>query len=559
MAPGSKAPARPEQPMLTSKSESSGFLPYQDDSGERLGLSLAALASCSEVAASHLASNASTSSETPRSKETESSKSIGDLSPGDLSTNARSASPAPFEGDGDDVLPASFSSTPEMPLRDLTSEISVEAASFFTAHIAAGMRNAAPAPAWARLDTRQQAQTPMCQDAGTTACWGGVDGQQQHQLVLPLCGDAGMPSWTVDCPPAAAPLQPGQSRLSADACGMHLAASPMGGAQGCAPLPSRYTYRVAFLGGISVRSAPDAQAPMTGLVIPCGEHFQVAEKVPKSDLRIYLRLASGDGWVFDDAGLYQDDPSVVEVPKSPTSGENDKLQMIFATSPSGPFGTLSTSVPHMGGASSSSPPSGTAPASSTMVAAPLAPSARAWYQVAFCGGISVRSAPDVEAARTGLMLPCGAVFAATESVPGNDGRVYLKLSDGRGWVFDDSMIMPDDRSVVMIPPPEASHPMQSAGGHLQMMLQGHEGGDRLGRAAYGGGCLEAYHEGYGMDAAYGGGTDAFGAPSSPAPRRQHYWARGSRGGVKRNKWKRALQAQQRAALEAQSQTASLGG
>merc|ERR1712178_230433 len=39
-------------------------------------------------------------------------------------------------------------------------------------------------------------------------------------------------------------------------------------------------------------------------------------------------------------------------------------------------------------------------------------------------------------------------FAVSESFQGLDGRIYLLLADGRGWAFDDAALMPHDPSVV---------------------------------------------------------------------------------------------------------------
>jgi hypothetical protein len=71
-----------------------------------------------------------------------------------------------------------------------------------------------------------------------------------------------------------------------------------------------------------------------------------------------------------------------------------------------------------------------------------------WYRVSFLGGIALRVAPDVGSAFTGWMLPQNETFAVSEHIQGADGRVYLLLSDGRGWAFDDSALMPHDPSVV---------------------------------------------------------------------------------------------------------------
>jgi len=58
------------------------------------------------------------------------------------------------------------------------------------------------------------------------------------------------------------------------------------------------------------------------------------------------------------------------------------------------------------------------------------------YQVVYRGGVLVRSLPDTEAPTVGLIIPYGAVFSATKSLQ-LDGIVYVKLADGKGWVFEE--------------------------------------------------------------------------------------------------------------------------
>eukprot|EP00747_Dinoflagellata_sp_TGD_P168390 gnl/TRDRNA2_/TRDRNA2_194646_c0_seq1.p1 gnl/TRDRNA2_/TRDRNA2_194646_c0~~gnl/TRDRNA2_/TRDRNA2_194646_c0_seq1.p1 ORF type:complete len:185 (+),score=28.18 gnl/TRDRNA2_/TRDRNA2_194646_c0_seq1:43-555(+) len=71
-----------------------------------------------------------------------------------------------------------------------------------------------------------------------------------------------------------------------------------------------------------------------------------------------------------------------------------------------------------------------------------------WYRVAFVGGVLLRQGPSVEAPKTGETLCQNATFAAAEELPGADGRVYLRLADGRGWAFDDTALFPHDPAVV---------------------------------------------------------------------------------------------------------------
>jgi len=71
-----------------------------------------------------------------------------------------------------------------------------------------------------------------------------------------------------------------------------------------------------------------------------------------------------------------------------------------------------------------------------------------WYRVAYLGGINLRAQPSVLAAHTGVTLNQNDMFAVSAEIAGSDGRVYLRLADGRGWAFDDSALVPHDPSVV---------------------------------------------------------------------------------------------------------------
>lgn len=70
-----------------------------------------------------------------------------------------------------------------------------------------------------------------------------------------------------------------------------------------------------------------------------------------------------------------------------------------------------------------------------------------WFRVSHIGGVVVRSGPSIQAPLTGAVLACNETVPVAEEVPCSDGRVYLRLSDGRGWIFDDSALMPLDPSV----------------------------------------------------------------------------------------------------------------
>mmetsp|Transcript_19005 Transcript_19005/g.34327 ORF Transcript_19005/g.34327 Transcript_19005/m.34327 type:complete len:553 (-) Transcript_19005:132-1790(-) len=115
---------------------------------------------------------------------------------------------------------------------------------------------------------------------------------------------------------------------------------------------------------------------------------------------------------------------------------------------------LSTSPPNMPTSClgvASTMPSPRPPVPSSQVRGPPA-QVIAWYQGVFISGIEIRTQANVNAPRTGGIVRCGEVFGVSEIVPSSDQRFYLKLADGRGWVFDDTQILPEDPSVVRLPP-----------------------------------------------------------------------------------------------------------
>jgi hypothetical protein len=79
--------------------------------------------------------------------------------------------------------------------------------------------------------------------------------------------------------------------------------------------------------------------------------------------------------------------------------------------------------------------------------APQAP-ASSWYRVAYAGGVNLRSGPSMTAPHVGIILNKNEFFAVSEELRSPDGRIYLRLADGRGWAFDDSVIMPYNPTVV---------------------------------------------------------------------------------------------------------------
>eukprot|EP00746_Dinoflagellata_sp_MGD_P141362 gnl/MRDRNA2_/MRDRNA2_74480_c0_seq3.p1 gnl/MRDRNA2_/MRDRNA2_74480_c0~~gnl/MRDRNA2_/MRDRNA2_74480_c0_seq3.p1 ORF type:complete len:388 (-),score=57.20 gnl/MRDRNA2_/MRDRNA2_74480_c0_seq3:447-1442(-) len=71
-----------------------------------------------------------------------------------------------------------------------------------------------------------------------------------------------------------------------------------------------------------------------------------------------------------------------------------------------------------------------------------------WFGVACDEGLLMRYAPYFEAQWTGEILHKNEIFSVDQEIMGEGGRVYLRLTDGRGWAFDDSALAPEDPSVV---------------------------------------------------------------------------------------------------------------
>jgi len=81
--------------------------------------------------------------------------------------------------------------------------------------------------------------------------------------------------------------------------------------------------------------------------------------------------------------------------------------------------------------------------------APIAvmPPPTSWFRVSYLGGIQCRSGPAYDAPLTGTTLAHNETFAVDQEVLSADGRLYLRLADGRGWAFDDTNLLPHDPSV----------------------------------------------------------------------------------------------------------------
>lgn len=72
------------------------------------------------------------------------------------------------------------------------------------------------------------------------------------------------------------------------------------------------------------------------------------------------------------------------------------------------------------------------------------------YRVRYRGTVHLCAAPAMDSGRSGHTLRFGEDFHATEEVHGLDRRVYLRLSDGRGWAFNDAALLPEDPTLELV-------------------------------------------------------------------------------------------------------------
>lgn len=180
---------------------------------------------------------------------------------------------------------------------------------------------------------------------------------------------------------------------------------------------------------------------------------------------------------------------------------------------------------------------------SSMVSPMVGTAPCSWYQVAFISGIVIRVDPNVDGPQTGVILHRGEVFAASETLAGYDGRVYLRLADGRGWAFDDSAIFPDDPSVFSVPTDASQSQCFVAAAHYGLTPDVSHHQNLLG--VYGvdvpyvpmGECYTFYNDDHTVPPAPLFDADLSLASTSlplDAAAARH-WKRGKRGGTKRRK------------------------
>jgi len=92
-----------------------------------------------------------------------------------------------------------------------------------------------------------------------------------------------------------------------------------------------------------------------------------------------------------------------------------------------------------------------------ILAQPPVTSSLSSWRVTFSGNLGIRSMPHAfEAQIPGAVLHSGEVFNVTQELQGVDGVLFLKLADGRGWVFDSwagegSVCMREEQHIEQLP------------------------------------------------------------------------------------------------------------
>merc|ERR1712232_1432997 len=58
------------------------------------------------------------------------------------------------------------------------------------------------------------------------------------------------------------------------------------------------------------------------------------------------------------------------------------------------------------------------------------------WRCTYAGGVRIRTTPEVNGAMTGDTVKDGEIFQVSEERKDDDGMIYLKLADNRGWVIE---------------------------------------------------------------------------------------------------------------------------
>eukprot|EP00419_Tripos_fusus_P021875 CAMPEP_0172719878 /NCGR_PEP_ID=MMETSP1074-20121228/75758_1 /TAXON_ID=2916 /ORGANISM="Ceratium fusus, Strain PA161109" /LENGTH=513 /DNA_ID=CAMNT_0013545277 /DNA_START=63 /DNA_END=1604 /DNA_ORIENTATION=- len=227
-------------------------------------------------------------------------------------------------------------------------------------------------------------------------------------------------------------------------------------------------YRVIYDNGVGLRFKPRINSKRTGEDLVKGEVFEIRTEVRRAG-RSYFELMDGRGWAFDWLEIDGQRMQLVE----------EAATLYTVVFPDGVYGLkwktdTTWRFTSMGGFATSTDALNLAPTGiaeddilvlideDPVVGMPLGKVLeRIWatsgrqpgnglhYRVVTKGayGIGIRTEPDVAGPRTGDDLIRGDVFEVDDVVQIEGEPLYLRLADGRGWVFDTSTIDPENPSV----------------------------------------------------------------------------------------------------------------
>jgi len=198
--------------------------------------------------------------------------------------------------------------------------------------------------------------------------------------------------------------------------------------------PSVWKYFPDHAAPIDIRQTPAINGPRSGCQLTPGETFQVSKEMCDHKLHItFLKLSDGRGWVFDSkpgVGTMCVRMDQQTLHGGHHGGHNGDRHDLHAG-----HGGYAAHGAHGHGAYGT----GTGPlATSSSMALPTMPAgASMWvHKPDFLAPLQIRREPAVDAERTEHMLMPGEAFAVTDELVGQHDVRYLKLADGRGWVFD---------------------------------------------------------------------------------------------------------------------------
>jgi len=227
-------------------------------------------------------------------------------------------------------------------------------------------------------------------------------------------------------------------------------------------------YRVIYDSGVGLRFKPNLSSPRTGDDLVKGEVFECKTEVRRAGRR-YFELMDGRGWAFDWTEIDGERVELLE----------EAATLYTVVFPDGVYGLKWKSDTTMrftrfAGFTTDSDAVALTGTGMTeddilvlidedpVVGMPLGkvlervwaasgrqPGNGLYFRVVTKGayGIGIRTEPDVGGPRTGEDLIRGAVFEVDDVVQIDGEPLYLRLADGRGWVFDTSTIDPENPSV----------------------------------------------------------------------------------------------------------------